>query len=393
MRWVPPRSAWTVGLGTTLAFGGWGALPWIIGAIVEGVGFRNDAAAFLGTVELTLMGLCMLVIAPRVPRMNRARAIAFALPVMVAAQITSAFLHSYSAFLVVRALSGIAFGLVLAVATAEGADNPEPDRAFAAAAVIAMCFGIIKTPLLGYAKELFGYRGLFLALAFYYLLVGVPFFAFLMVAPKAQSRALTPAPKAPISVFAVVGVLIVMAMYSVATGGVYAFVERVANHVGISASGLGRGFSATSLVATLGGAAAGRLGLRWGRGIPTLGGFIVLGLLSIWLMSTATPWGFWLCYVPWAVAYWFAYPYIMGLSVLVDPLGRLATVTSAVLILTGAVGASLAGIFTQHAGLSSFGWAACVLCFLGALAAGLVIRKKLPLPPFAASPASLSPID
>src|SRR5512135_810955 len=70
MRFFPPRSAWTTGLGTTLAFGNWGALPWVIGALVEGAGFKPDAASFLGTVELSLMGSVMLILAPKMPRLN-----------------------------------------------------------------------------------------------------------------------------------------------------------------------------------------------------------------------------------------------------------------------------------------------------------------------------------
>ena len=379
MSLIPPRSAWTVGLGTTLAFGNWGALPWIIGAVVEGAGFRADAAAFLGTVELTVMGLSMLVIAPLIPRLSRAKLAAVTLPIAVGAQFVSAYTSDYYTMMAVRALSGAAFGAIFSVATAEGADAKEPDRAFAAASVIVMICGILKSPLMGYSKQLFGYKGVFLALGGYYALVGAPLLLLLFAAPPRTSRSQPARPAGAAAGFpllASVGVLMVMGAYSLATGGVYAFIERVATHAGLTASALGRGFAVTALIATLGGTAAARLGLKWGRPIPTLGSLVVLGALSVFVMSVSSIPAFWAGYIPWAIVYWFSYAYIMGLSVLVDPLGRLATVTSAVLILTGAAGAALAGVLTQHRGLPSFGLAAGGICVLGAVAAGLVLRNR-----------------
>ena len=368
-----------------MAFGNWGALPWMIGSLVEGAGFAPDRAAFLGAFELTLMGTVMLAMAPRVPRMNRARLVGFALPLILAAQIASAFVTNYYFLLMVRGISGAAFGAIFSVGTAEGADAEEPDRVFAFATVLAMCCGMVKSPMLGYAKELFGYRGVFLSLSVYYMLIGLPLYILLMrgsgeaAAARARPATSAPAPR----MLPAIGVLLVMSAFSIATGGVYAFVERVANGVGISASALGRGFAVAALIGTLGGTAAGRLGLRVGRMAPTIGGMVLLGVLCYFVMSAPTRSAFWVSYALWVIVHWFSYSYIMGLSVMVDAPGRIATLTSATYILTGAAGATFAGLLTRYAGLSSYGWAALAACLTGAAIAGWVLRAiaKASTPP------------
>ena len=66
----------------------------------------------------------------------------------------------------------------------------------------------------------------------------------------------------------------------------------------------------------------------------------------------------------------------MGLSVRMDPLGRLATITSAAYILTGAAGAGVVGHFTRYAGLSSFGLGALGICAFGTLASWAVLALQ-----------------
>ena len=376
MRFLPPRSAWTTGLGTTLAFGNWGALPWVIGALVEGAGFKPDAAAFLGTVELSLMGGVMLILAPMMPRLNRMHLVAVALPVVVLAQLVTAYLHAYYLMMAVRGLSGVAFGVLFAVATAEGADTAEPESTFAMSTVITMGCGIFKSLLLGFAKQHYGYQGIFIALTGYYSVVGLPLLLLLIGAPpRPAALALQPVRVVP-PLTLVIGVLTVMSMFSISTSGVYAFVERVADHVGISATTLGRGFAVSALIGTLGGVAASRLGLKLGRIVPTMGSFVLLGLLSWQVMHSGSNVAFFAAYPCWVIMHWFCYSYVMGLSVLVDPLGRLATITSATYILTGAAGAGVAGLFTRYAGLSSFGWGALGICVVGALASWAVLALQ-----------------
>lgn len=375
MRFVP-RTAWTTGLGTTLAFGNWGALPWVIGALVEGAGFKPDAAAFLGTVELSLMGGVMLILAPMMPRLSRVHLVAAALPVVVVAQLITAYLHAYYLMMLVRGVSGIAFGVLFAVATAEGSDTKEPESTFAMSTVIAMVCGIFKSLLLGFAKQHYGYQGIFLALTVYYTVVGLPLLLLLIGASRlpAVHRARQAGIAPPLLL--AIGVLTVMSMFAIATNGVYAFIERVADHVGISATALGRGFAVAGLIGTLGGIAASRLGLKLGRALPTLGSFLLLGALSWQVMHSGSSVAFFAIYPCWVIMHWFCYSYVMGLSVLVDPLGRLATVTSATYILTAAAGAGVAGLFTRYAGLSSFGWGALALCVVGALASWGVLAMQ-----------------
>lgn len=360
----------------TLAFGNWGALPWMIGSLVEGAGFAPDRAAFLGSMELTLMGTVMLAMAPMVPRMNRAWLVGLALPLILAAQIASAFVINYYYLLIIRSISGAAFGAIFSVGTAEGADDEEPDRAFAFATVIAMCCGMVKSPMLGYAKELYGYRGIFLSLSVYYAVVGTPLLLLLLGGSRRAAlkppRQLSGA-QAP-HLLSTICVLLVMSAFSIATGGVYAFVERVATSVGISASALGKGFAVSALIGTMGGTAAGRLGLKFGRVIPTVGGMALLGVMSWFVMETPTRAAFWVAYPLWVVVHWFAYSYVMGLSVMVDAQGRIATLTSAIYILTGAAGAAFAGLLTRYFGLASYGWAALGACLIGAMTAWWVLR-------------------
>jgi len=375
-RLIAQRSAWTTGLGTTLAFGNWGALPWMIGAWIEGAGFTAEQAGFLAATELTVMSISMFALAPIIPRIDRRGLVLMALPVILAAQVASAYIYEYRLLLVLRVLSGMAFGAIFSTGTAEGAESREPDRAFAFATIVAMCCGVLKTPMLGYAKELFGLRGVFLSLTVYYLAIGTPLIVLLWLGVPGRRAGMVRSesrPLAPLRWGPTIGMLLVMAGFSIATGGVFAFVERVAHSIGISSSLLGRGFSGAALIGTLGGLSAERLGIKLGRALPTLAGMGALGLLSWCVMNSSHQANFWLSYVVWVVIHWFTYAYIMGLSAMVDSSGRIATLTSSTYILTGAAGAALAGVFTQRFGVASYGWMAFATClFAATVAAGML---------------------
>ena len=166
-------------------------------------------------------------------------------------------------------------------------------------------------------------------------------------------------------------------MFSLSTSGVYAFIERVADHVGINAATLGRCFAMAGVVGTLGGVAASRVGLKFGRPLPTAGSFLLLGVLSFAVMHSPQPMTFFILYPCWVIVHWFCYSYVMGLSVLVDAAGRLATLTSATYILAGAAGAGLAGLITGIGGVAAYGVVALGICVVGAIVSyGVLLLHK-----------------
>ena len=363
---LPSRVSWIVGLGSTLGIAGQSAGPWIVSTLsnVAGIGIRN--ASFLVMIEMLAMGLTMLVIAPIIHRLPAKALCVASLMLIVVAQIMSTMFGELATLWVARAASGIAFGVVFSVATAYGALSLNPEKTYAAASAMILVIGTVLNPILGYASARFGASGLFLGIALYSFGVGTPLL-FISFRSRATIAAARPAATAPVSRVGIVGIMAMMALLAMATNGVFVFSASIAGTVGLKGASLGSSMSLVSLVSSSGALLAGRLGTRLGAILPIVGGLIVIGSSLLWLTLVNTQTTFWIAFTLVVITYWFLYPYMLGLAITIDPLGRLAAATGSAKILAGAVGSGLAGLMASLFGFKGYGFIAFGCCLAAAL--------------------------
>ena len=365
MRWPRfDRLTWAVGLGTTLGLAGQSASSFIFFALNHGGKLPVEAATEALTAEGVAMGLTMFAVSPIIHRLALRPMLWGAIALALAAQAGSGLAHGFAAVVAARLLSGVAFGLIYAIASASGAASPAPERVYAAAGTIQLVLGTALNPVLGRGQSA-GQAGVFVAVSLFVALLAA---GLAFAPPPRRLAAATRAADAPRPrVAAVVAVLLMMIVFAVGTNGVYIYYVPVAHAVGLDDARLGDGLALVSLVGSLGGVAANRLGLRAGRALPLVGGLLGVGLASVWLLSVTLPWQFWAAFTLWIALYIFVNAYLFGLAVAADASGRLASATGAALILANAGGTWAVGWVAARTGAASWGWVALAAC--GAAAA------------------------
>jgi predicted MFS family arabinose efflux permease len=379
-----------VSLGVTLGLASTSVGPWIIGGLVDTHHFDVEQASLMVALEQVTMGVVMIVLAATLHRLPRRTLLVVGVLLALIAQALSYMLDGVTSMAVSRMLSGVAFAFVYATSTALGASTRDPDRTFAAAQFMAQVGTMAVNPLLGVGSELPGHKGVFAVLGGFTLTLAVPFLVLALRQPAANVERSTQREQrlAPWS-RTVLGVLVLMTAYSLATGGAWNFVERVAASVGVRGAQLGSGMLAAGLIGTLGSVLANRLGTTHGRVGPLCGGLLGLGLATLWLMAPSSPLQFWIALSLWSSLFTFTTPYVFGLAAAADRTGRLVAATGTAYIIVSALGAYFAGFIAAHSGLTPFGVVALMMLAAAMVPAALVSRS-VPTAQAAAGAAPLS---
>jgi predicted MFS family arabinose efflux permease len=378
---MPDRRTWVVGFGITLGNTAQSGIPWIVGSLVESAHLDIQQASLMVTVEVLTMGCVMLGASAFVHRLPKKAVLILATLLAIAAQIASIYVTQLGALAVVRALSGVGFGLVYSLASAIGAGAESPQRTYSAAGTIVLLLGVLINPMLGYGMQTFGAPGVFGGIIVLAVVLAVPLF---LISFKAfQTSPVTAAgivteqakPADRLDMLAAAGVVLTMALMSAAVSGLYVFLERIASSVGLRGTALGAGMSVVSLIGASGGVIAIFVSKRVGNVLPLLIGLPLMGVIMLGLTMVKAQIPFWMLFSALTVMFWFLYPFIFGLGAQVDPKGRVASATGSGKILLASAGTALAGFLGANYGIQSYGYATIGICLLSAMAAAWVIAR------------------
>lgn len=372
----PDRDSWTVGLGITLGLASSGVGPWIVGALVDTRHYDIEQASLMVTVEQMTMGVIMLVLAGTLHRLPRRPLLAAGVALALLTQVFSYLIDGFAAMTVLRLLSGVGFAFIYSTSMALGAATRDPDRTFAVGQGMTQLGAIALNPMLGLGSELPGHKGVFVVVALFCVVLAAPFLALAFSHRPAEIKREAIAQR-PVSLLSptVIGVLAVMTIYSVATGGAWNFMERIAVSVGLSGRHLGSGLIATSVVGTLGSVLANRLGTNYGRALPLCGGLVALGMATLWLMIPGSAWQFWVVVSLWAFLFTFTTPYVFGLAAAADPSGRVVAATGTAFIIVSAAGVYFGAFMVAHFGLTLFGGVALTMLVTTAVLAAWISQR------------------
>lgn len=346
------------------------------GGLVDTGQFDLQRASLMVTIEQMTMGTAMVLLAGIVHRLPRLPLLFAGVGVVITTQISSYLFGGFATMTVSRMLSGVGFAFIYLLSTVLGASTDDPDRTFAFSQGLQQVAALALNPLLGFGAELPGHRGVFAVMAGYGLLLGIPL---LLLSMRRLSVVVTPVARVPsarpMSFKRAIGVLTVATMYSLATGAVWNFMERVALGVGLGGSKLGTGLMAASMIATLGSVLATRLGTTYGRVAPLSGGLLALVPATVWFMLPPSALQFWMSVSVWALLVTFVTPYVFGLAAASDPGGRVVAATGAIYIIVSAAGAYLGANVIEHFGMRHFSFVASIMIAITALIAAVVAHR------------------
>ena len=335
------------------------ALPLLVGAVIDGIGFDVRQAGLLGSVEIGAMALASLLLAPRVGSISR-RGVALVSAASVAgAHLLSAFPEDFGSLVALRLVAGLGEGCIFATANAVIASSVDPDRLYARVTVVGALAAAGLFVALPHAIELWSQRGAFAALAGVALLC-IPLLLLLPASPPAGTR--SEILGGGILRGPALALLTATFVLSVGEGAIWTFVERIGVRVGLGIDAIGLVLAATTVAGVSGAALAAWLGTRFGRTLPLLLGMSAVGVASVVLGYASVPAAYVAAELLYNTAYLFVAPFLLGTAAAIDTQGRVAATTGGIVLLGAGLGPGIGGVLVAWGSFPPLAWFVVACC-------------------------------
>lgn len=342
--------------------------PAIVGAYITRLAFSPQQAGYLISADMAGMGLATLPALWWINRLNWRQVARVALLITVAGNLLSASLDSFSAFLLVRLLTGFAAGTAMSVCLAAIGLTRDPDRVFGLWVVGQLIIGAAGLALFPHILALGGFPSIFVLLAA--ALFALSFFMGHLPAGGASGNERAAQRPAQLVknrlLLAACGVFGVLCFY-VGLSGIWAFLERIGVASELEGGFISYTLSLASLAGIAGALTASAMSSRWGRLLPTLAGFCVILLSFALLLSKLTDTRYLIAACLFKYAWTFVLPYLLGSITAIDISGR--SILLANIMIGGglAIGPAIAGSLMGGGGYQQVIWLGLVfmgMCFV-----------------------------
>lgn len=318
------------GLGLTSTLGILGTVPLLIGGYVDGSHLSLREASGLVSIEVAAAIVTLLGIASPMARVSRRRVCRIGAIIGGVSYLIGAAPTGFWILCICRVISGIGIGLIGAAVNASVARARAPERLYATGVTIYGALETVKLFLLPQFYGAFGYWTLFASISA----------LFFIAAAASSGLSDVAAEETPTQAGVAKGTLRwilaprVSAMFLgyflmwIAFSMIWAFAERKATAIGMSAGPIGATLAAANIVGLLGSLLANQLGTRFGQSTPIVAGGLVLGTSFYLIGASSQPMIFVASIIVYGIAYFFILPYVLGLAVQLDRQGRVSVVNS-----------------------------------------------------------------
>ncbi|MES2945351.1 MAG: MFS transporter [Pseudomonadota bacterium] len=360
------------------------ALPVWIGALMQYYKYSPPQAGI--TVTLFLLGVVLssVFFAPRFNRTPRkvATASGFAIAgvaFFMASQQPVA-VTSFQALAALHAVAGLGVGCALTFTHGSIGRSANPHRLFA---VVNIVLGVFAVFFLGGMPQLIQHVSpsiLFTVIAALMGLTAVVMALAFPVIPDTPAVTATGTEQS-IARLRIPGVswfvIAVVICLTLNQSMVFAFLERIGAERSFGADRVNGVLIALGLVNLTPGVLAAVLQKKWSPVAVGMGGPVGQAVLAVVMTSAAA-------FLPYAVAaslyvfmVIFTHNFLFGLLSRLDPSGRAAAATPAMMMIGACIGPALGGAIVQGLGYQGLGWAACVFAFVAVMGM-LQVRRHLP---------------
>jgi predicted MFS family arabinose efflux permease len=349
--------------------------PFVIAGLIDGLSLSERDAGFLSSVELIMLALTAITIAPVLPRFSCRRLGLLAVTLTLAAQGASVFSASWASFALLRGLAGVGEGALYAVSLCVVAcRSSNPDKVYGYFQVVWAVGSVALFAVGGELTAAYAQRGV-LALMVGVTLALAPL---LFLVPDARTKRdeAAPADVAPGSPLLGLMTLAAIVLYLTVSAAVYMFSAPLGERAGLDTRAVGYALTVSSLVGLAGAGAATAIHVRWGRTIPISGFCIGFALVVLVLCVSRDPTAYVVALVLSAVIYYFSLPYLFGLAAALDRSGRWAAAAGSAYLLGFAAGPLVAGSVIAAADYAGFA-AVCVASTACAWGLAMVVNRRV----------------
>ncbi|MFT4823429.1 MAG: putative MFS family arabinose efflux permease [Halioglobus sp.] len=338
--------------------------PMIVGAVVDGYGFSEQAAASVASAEGIGFVIASLLATLWVRRISWSSALFYGFLLNALVNLGSTQMSELTPLLIARLTAGLTGGSLFAAAVVALGDNREPDRAFGVAQVMQstlMFAAFISAP---YLVQEFGVNGLFYMLAGVSLAMMPTLFRFPSQGELRVEHGDSVEPPASHAFLIWLG-LIASFIFFFNIFGFWAFSERIGQSAGIPATDIGVALGVAQIAAIGGGILAAVLSDRFGRALPLLA--VVVGQsLVLWsVIGSFTTTTFFVCVGVFQGLFVLGVSYQMGVIAEMDIKGRFLVLMTAAQGLGAAIGpgvaSSLIGEGNDYSGVIAMSIGCCVI--------------------------------
>lgn len=323
--------------------------PAFIAGYLSSGRLSNTEASTLTSVELAGMTVAVILSSLVIARVDRRACLAVGLLIAAFGHLATMLVASYPVLVIVRTLAGVGVGIAYTVAVAALSATRLPDRNFGIAITSNQLSVTLLLALLSWLGLDQGYRVVIGVVLVFTLLMGLGIGWFPRAAPVQTSAAPAKGAQATSSMLPGVLGLAGMFLFLVAVGEVWPIVGPIAQSHGIGAATVGSALAIAGLAGIGAGFLVSLIGSRFGRLVPLIVGTVGLACAMLTLLmasdgkslvtSTSLIMFFWI----------FSIPYYLGSQSALDPSGRLAVLSSAMMPFGLAAGQALANSMTPGA--------------------------------------------
>ncbi len=325
----------------------------------------NEAqAGLLGTVEFASVMMVSLIVAPLMGKMDRRRLAYIGLFVALCTNVLSIFANSYSLLIVLRIITGLGAGTVMAFGNATVSNARDPERFAGHMSVLAVFLMIFMMFVFSRVSEAWGLAGIYSAMSITIIFMGL----FLRNMPRnaVHKDESTDSPEShQYKALKMTGLLMLGAFFafSLRDTMAWAFVERIGSEAGFSGEQIGNLLSIQAMSGLIGPIIATIIGSRFGLKWPIVAGIFVSGLAT-YLVSASTDSK--LLYIVGVMlmpgSYFYTLAYLTSLAAELDEQGRIVAASGSALMAGIVVGPAVGGELIVSGGGYSMVGIAIIAC-------------------------------
>ena len=300
--------------------------PLVVGALVEDLGFTGPQggntifAEFVGAAFATFPAFWWL------SNMNWRKVLYIALAITVLGNLCSAVVGTPGILGLMRFITGVGVGTIMLVTLTTAGLTANQERVFGFWQTGQIVFAALALAIMPYVIPEFGVRVYYIALAIFMAsmaLVVKNFPTHGNAQPGFRWSELETHVK-KLAPLAFCGLI----FFFIAVGGVWTYIERIANIAGLDYQFIGTALAGISIIGVLGALSATWLSTKLGRMIPFIAGMLLIAISFFLLYGLSSATVFIVAAFLFKFAWWFVGPYLLANMTALDPSGRLITATN-----------------------------------------------------------------
>ena len=309
-------------------------LPFTVGTLEEGFNLSKQSIGLVVSIELIAMAISAIFFGSFVSKFNLKKSALFGCLLVVVGYFLCSLTDSIEFLRIIRGVSGIGSGLLIACGHNVLSASVNPERSYAAFILVTSLCGALFVWIAGIAAEEGGYSLMFMIFGFITLLLApLLFFAkkqTLLIEELDVNNSVSVT--SPIVILMTLGLL----FFSLPSGGMWAFNERLGVEIGLLQSVIGKILSFSLLVGLLAPILVWFVGDRFGRKKPILVCLVLILFSFIYMLTSMHSIAYITGNLIWNFTYTVTVIFVLAAAAHLSPDGKLASWMNATALISQA---------------------------------------------------------